>query len=203
MTIGIGDVVHIDQIFRVDGVNCVVGADYELEDAGTATTDIELLNALMNDNWTPTFIDGVWQAANSTGVMATCARVQKILPNQETDFIYVQNIAGGVITDWLPSQFAAMITKTGKTSGPGSSGRSNFPSPPEAHFTSGRLNAAGNALWGPVASFLNDILTLGADNTQWAPQHVQKAGVHSDVFRTWTNPNIRTIRSRQAIACPV
>lgn len=203
MSIQVGDVVHLDQIFRVDGVNCVVGADYELEDAGSASTDIELTNALIIDNWNPTFIDGVWQAANADSVEATCVRVQKILPNPESDLIYVQNIFGAVITDHLPSQFAAMVTKTGKTNGPGSSGRSFFPSPPEAHFTSGRLNAAGLAVWGPLASFLNDVLNLGADTTVWAPQHVQSAGVHSDVFRTWTNPNIRSIRSRQAVACPV
>lgn len=203
MTISVGDVVHIDQVIRVDGINAVVGADYELENAGTATTDIELLNSLINDNWDPTFIDGVWQAANSDSVEATCLKIQKILPTNEDDFIYVQNIFGGLLTDHLPAHAAAMVTKTGKTNGPGSSGRSFFPGPPEAHFTSGRLNGAGALLWDPVASFLNDILTLGAFGTSWAPQHVQAGGVHSDVFRTWVNPNIRTVRSRQAVACPV
>lgn len=203
MTIGIGDVVHLSQVFRVDGVNCVVGADYELEDDGTATTDFELVSTLINDNWTPNFISGVWQLANCTGVEATCVKVQKILPNAEEDFIFVQNIAGGIVTDWLPAHAAMMITKSAKNVGPGSSGRSFFPAPPEAHFVSGRLNLAGKVLWDNVASYLNDVISDGAPVAVWAPQHVQQAGVHTDVFRTWPNPNVRTVRSRQAVACPV
>lgn len=203
MTLAVGDVVHIDQVFRVSGVNCVVGADYKLESEGTAINDTELFNALINDNWTPLFISIPWAAANVTVNEATCLKVQKILPTPEDDFIYVQNIFGSLAIDHMPSHAAAMITKTGKIGGPGSTGRSFFPAPPTAHFDQGRINVISKPLWDAVASFLNDILTAGADNTQWAPQHVQKGGVSTDVFRTWVNPNIRTIRSRQAVACPV
>jgi len=203
MPIIVGDVVHLDQIFRVDGVNCVVGANYELEDAGTATTDTELLTSLITDNWTATFIDGVWKAANTNTVLADCVKVRKIIPTVEFDFIFLQAIAGTVLTGSLPSHAAAMVTKTSKSNGPGSTGRSFFPAPPELHYPGGRLSLAGQVLWDPVASFLNDILTLGAFSTQWAPQHVRPPVAHTDVFKTWVNPNIRTIRNRQAIQCPV
>ncbi len=203
MTINVGDVVHLSQVFAVDGSNAVVGADYELENAGTATTDFDLVSTLINDNWTPNFIVGVWQPANADGVLASCVKVQKILPNPEEDFIFEQGIAGGLATDWLPAHAAMMITKTGKSTGPGSSGRSFFPAPPEAHFDSGRLNVAGEALWSAVASYLNDVISDGVPGTVWAPQHVQSGGVFTDVFRTWPNPNVRTVRSRQAIRCPV
>lgn len=203
MPIIVGDVIRIDQVFRVDGINCVVAANYELEDAGTAGTDLDLINALINDNWTPTFIDSVWDVANSNNVLANCVKVQKILPAQEDDFVFVQNIPGVLVTDNLPAHAAAMVTKTSKSFGAGSTGRSFFPAPPEIHFPSGRLTLAGAVLWDAVASFLNDILTLGADATRWAPQHVRAGGTHSDVFVTWINPNIRTIRNRQAVECPV
>ncbi len=203
MPIIVGDVLHIDQIIRVDGVNCVVGANYELEDAGTATTDTELVTSLVTDNWTATFINGVWKAANAVTVLADCLKVRKILPTEEDDFIFLQNIAGSVVTGHLPAHAAAMITKTSKSNGPGSTGRSFFPAPPEVHFPGGRLNLAGGVLWDPVASFLNDILTLGAFATRWAPQHVRPPLAHTDVFKTWVNPNIRTIRNRQAVQCPV
>lgn len=203
MTIAVGDVVHIDQVFRVSGVNCVIGADYELENEGTATTDLELVSELINDNWTPSFITGVWQPANSDQLEATCLKVKKILPIIEDDFIFIQNISGGLPIDHYPAHAAAMITKTGKAGGPGSSGRSFLPAPPTAHFTQGRLNSISQTLWDNVASFFNDILILGAFGTQWAPQHVQAGGVHTDVFRTWVNPNLRTVLSRQAVDCPV
>jgi len=203
MPIIVGDVLHIDQIIRVDGVNCVVGANYELEDAGTATTDTELVTSLITDNWTATFINGVWKNANAVTVLADCCKVRKIIPTEEDDFIFLQNIAGTVVTGNLPAHAAAMITKTSKSNGPGSTGRSFFPAPPQVHFPGGRLSLAGAVLWDPVASFLNDILTLGAFATRWAPQHVRPPVAHSDVFRTWVNPNIRTIRNRQAVQCPV
>lgn len=204
MSIVVGDVVHISQIIAVDGVITVFGADYELENAGTATTDLELLNSLMDDNWTATFISGIWQAANIDKLVARCAKVQKILPTIEDDFIYIQGFLGGIITgDHLPAHAAAMVSKTGKNTGRGAMGRTFFPAPPELHFTKGQLNVGGQALWDPVASFLNDVLQLGSFSTRWAPQHVQKGGVHTDVFRTWVNPNIRTVRSRQAVNCPV
>lgn len=203
MTINVGDVVHLSQVIRVDGVNAVVGADYELEDAGTAATDFDLVVDLINGNWSPNFIGDSWRAANASGVMATCVKIQKILPGPEEDFIFVQDEPGAILTDWLPAHAAVMISKSAKNIGRGSTGRSFFPAPPEAHFTSGRLNVAGNTLWLPVASYLNDVVSAGPLNSVWAPQHVQQAGVHTDVFRTWINPNIRTIRSRQAVACPV
>lgn len=203
MTIIVGDVVRLDQVFRVDGVSCVVGANYELEDAGTTGSDVELMSALIDDNWTATFINGVWKAANSNNVEAMCVKVRKIIPLEEDDFIFLQNIIGTVLTDNLPAHAAAMVTKTSKSFGLGSGGRSFFPAPPEAHFPNGRLNAAGGVLWDAVASFLNDILTLGPDLTRWAPQHVRPPVAHTDVFKTWINPNIRTVRSRQAIQCPV
>ncbi len=203
MAIIVGDTVRIDQGFRVDGVNAAISAHYELENAGTATDDLDLLNSLILDNWNPTFISGVWNSANATGVLATCLKVGKVLPIEEPRFVYIQNVPGVIITDWLPSHAAAMITKTGKTGGPGSSGRNFLPAPPEVHFTNGRLNSAGAILWNSVASFFNDVLSLGAFGTQWAPQHVQAGGVHTDVFRAWVNPNIRTIRSRQAVDCAV
>lgn len=203
MAIIVGDVLHLDQIIRVDGINCVVGANYELEDAGTATNDLELINSLIDDNWTATFINGVWKAANATPVVADCVKVRKIIPTEEDDFVFLQNVQGIVVTDNLPAHAAAMITKTSKSNGPGSTGRSFFPGPPETHFPGGRLNLAGAVLWDPVASFLNDILTLGAFSTVWAPQHVRPPVAHSDVFKTWVNPNIRTIRNRQAVQCPV
>jgi len=203
MPIIVGDTLHIDQVFRVDGMNATVGANYKLEDAGTALTDTDLVNSLINDNWTPTLIDGVWQAANVNKVEAVCVKIQKILPLPEDDFVILQNVLGGLLTDNLPSHAAAMIVKTSKSTGPGSSGRSFFPAPPEAHFDGGRLNAGGAVLWNAVASFLNDILTLGAFGTRWAPQHFQPPAGTSDVFRTWVSPNIRTIKTRQAVECPV
>lgn len=203
MPIIVGDVLHLDQIFRVDGVNCVVGANYELENAGTATTDTELVTSLITDNWTATFINGVWKAANAVTVLADCVKVRKIIPTEEDDFIFLQNIAGSVVTGNLPAHSAAMISKTSKSNGPGSTGRSFFPGPPQVHFPGGRLDLPGAVLWDAVASFLNDILTLGAFGTQWAPQHVRPPVAHSDVFKTWVNPNIRTIRNRQAVQCPV
>lgn len=204
MSISVGDVIHIAQVISIDGVKTVFGGDYKLQNAGSATTDLELLNSLMDDNWTPTLIDGVWQAANIDDLKATCAKVQKILPNVEDDFIYIQNVSGGIVTgDFYPAHAAVMVTKTGKNTGRGSTGRTFFPAPPELHFTGGQLNVLGQGLWDPVASFLNDVLNLGAFSTVWAPQHVQKAGVSTDVFRTWVNPNIRTVRSRQAVDCPV
>lgn len=203
MPIIVGDVVHIDQIFRVDGVNCVVGANYELEDAGTTSNDLELITSLIVDNWTPSFISGAWQLANSDNVEATCLKARKIIPLLEEDFVFLQNITGGLPVDNLPAHAAARITKTGKSFGPGSSGRSFFPAPPEVHFPGGRLDAAGAILWDAVASFLNDILVLGAFATRWAPQHVRNVVDHTDVFRTWVNPNITTVRSRQAVQCPV
>ena len=203
MAINVNDVLHISQVFRVDGINCVVGANYKLEDAGTTTTDGELVLSLINDNWTPTLIDGVWQAANVNKVEAVCVKVNKILPSIESDFVILQNVLGGLLTDNLPAHAAAMIVKTAKDNGPGSSGRSFFPAPPEVHFPGGRLDAAGALLWNPVASFLNDVLTLGAFATRWAPQHIKGASGNTDVFRTWVSPNIRTVRSRQAIECPV
>lgn len=203
MSIIVGDVVHINQVFRVDGVNCVISANYELEDAGTATTDLELVTSLVTDNWTATLINGVWKAANSDQVEAICVKAAKIIPLEEDDFVFLQNIAGVRILDNLPAHAAVMITKTSKSFGLGSGGRTFFPAPPEQDFRGGRLTIAGLALWDPVASFLNDILTLGAFGTTWAPQHVRPPVSHSDVFRTWVNPNIRTIRSRQAIECPV
>lgn len=203
MAIIVGDVIRIDQVFRVDGVNCVVAAHYELEDAGTTTSDLDLINSLIDDNWTPTFIDGVWKAANSNKVVAVCVKVRKVIPLQEDDFIFIQNVTAALVTDNLPAHAAAMVTKTSKSVGLGSTGRSFFPAPPEIHFPKGRLSLAGAVLWDPVASFLNDILTLGAFSTQWAPQHVRPPVAHSDVFKTWVNPNIRTIRNRQAIECPV
>lgn len=203
MAIIIGDVIHIDQVFRVDGINCVVGANYELEDAGTTTSDLELMTSLLDDNWTATLINGVWKPANSTLVEAVCVKVRKIIPVIEDDFVFLQNVPGTALTDHLPAHAAAMIVKTAKNNGPGSSGRSFFPAPLELHFPAGRLDAAGAILWNPIASFLNDILTLGAFGTRWAPQHVQGTSTHNDVFRTWVSPNIRTIRSRQAIECPV
>lgn len=203
MTIIVGDVVHINQVIRVDGVNCVIGADYELEDAGTTTSDLELMNSLVDDNWTATFINGVWKAANSNNVEAICVKAKKIIPVEEEDFIYLQNIIGTRALDNLPAHAAVMVTKTSKSFGLGSGGRTFFPAPPETDFPGGRLNVAGLVLWDPVASFLNDLLTLGAFGTQWAPQHVRPPVTHSDVFRTWVNPNIRTVRSRQAIECPV
>lgn len=198
-----GDVVRIMQVFRTDGVNAVVSAAYELEDKGTAITDLNVMTSLITDNWTPTFIDGVWQAANTTTVEAVCVKVRKILPIPEDDFVFIQNVLGGIVGDHLPSHAAAMVVKTSKSNGPGSSGRSFFPAPPEAHFPGGRLDTAGAVLWDAVASFLNDILNLGAFGTVWAPQHVRASGAHSDVFRTWVSPNIRTIKTRQAIECPV
>lgn len=203
MAIIVGDVIHIDQVFRVDGINCVVGANYELEDAGSTTSDLDLMNSLLDDNWTATFINGVWKLANTTGVEAVCVKVRKIIPTIEEDFVFLQNIAGVIITDNLPSHAAAMVVKTGKNNGVGATGRSFFPAPPEVHFPAGRLDAAGAILWTAIASFLNDVLTLGAFSTRWAPQHVQGASTHNDVFRTWVSPNIRTIRSRQAVECPV
>ncbi len=203
MPIIVGDVLHLDQIFRVDGVNCVVGADYELENAGTATTDTELVTELIVDNWTATFINGVWRAANSLKVVADCVKVRKIIPTPEDDFIFLQDIQGAIASGSLPAHAAAMISKTSKSNGPGSTGRSFFPAPPLVLFPGGRLNLAGGVLWDPVASFLNDILTLGAFGTQWAPQHVRPPVAHTDVFKTWINPNIRTIRNRQAVQCPV
>lgn len=203
MPIIVGDTIHISQVFRVDGINAVVGANYELEDAGTTTTDSEIILSLINDNWTPTFIDGIWQAANLNTVEAVCVKVNKILPAVEPDFVILQNVLGGILVgDHLPSQFAAMVVKTSKSNGPGSTGRSFFPAPPEVHFPEGRLDAAGAILWNAVASFLNDVLTLGAFSTRWAPVHVQGA-TQTDVFRTWVSPNIRTVKSRQAIECPV
>jgi len=203
MAIVVDDVVQIQQIIRASGVNTVIGQAYQLEDAGTATTDTELLTSLIVDNWNPTFISGFWQAANDADVVAVCLKVQKILPTREDDFIFVQNIAGALVGDHLPVHAAAMVTKTDKTGGPGSSGRNFFPAPPAAHFTGGHLNAAGAALWNPLAAFLNDVLTLGAFATRWAPTHVRGSGAFSDIFRTWVNPNIRTIRTRQAVDCPV
>jgi len=203
MAIIVGDVVRIDQVFRVDGINAVVGANYELEDAGTTTGDLDLMNSLIDDNWTATFINGAWKLANSDNVEAMCVKVRKIIPTQEDDFIFLQNITGVLVVDNLPAHSAAMVTKTSKSFGPGSGGRSFFPAPPEIHFPNGRLNLAGAVLWDAVASFLNDILTLGAFATRWAPQHVNPPVGHTDVFKTWINPNIRTIRSRQAIQCPV
>ena len=204
MTISVGDVVHINQVIRMDGVNTVIGMDYELEDAGTTTNDLELMNALILDNWNPTFIEGVWKSANDFDVVAVCLKVRKILPMKEDDFVYVQGTAGVLIGDHMPSHAAVMITKTAKLTSPGSSGRNFFPAPPTPHFDGGHLNAAGALLWNPVASYLNDVISLGAAGTRWAPQHVQKVGgLHSDIFRTWVNPNIRTIRSRQAVDCPV
>lgn len=203
MTIAVGDVVHINQVFAVSGVNCVVGADYELENAGTTTNDLELVQALINDNWNPTFISGVWAGANSDQVVATCLKIKKTIPVIEDDFIFVQGIAGTLPIDHYPAHSAAMITKTGKIGGPGSSGRSFFPAPPTAHFTQGRLNSISAPLWNLVASFLNDVVSLGAAGTQWAPQHVQAGDAHTDVFRTWINPNLRTVLSRQAVDCPV
>lgn len=203
MPIIVGDVVHIDQVFRVDGVNAVVGANYELEDAGTTSTDAELMTQLIVENWTATFINGAWRAANSSNVSAVCVKVRKIIPVKEEDFIFLQNIPGLLADDNLPAHAAAMVTKTSKSLGVGNSGRSFFPAPPETHFPSGRLDAAGGLLWDAVASFLNDLLNLGAFSTVWAPQHVFGVVSHSDVFKTWINPNIRNIRSRQAIECPV
>jgi len=203
MPIIVGDVIHIDQVFRVDGVNCTVGANYELEDKGTAVTDLNVMTDLIDDNWTPTLIDGVWQAANVNKVEGVCVKVRKILPLPEDDFVFLQNVLGGIVGDNLPSHAAAMVVKTSKSNGPGSSGRSFFPAPPEAHFPGGRLDAAGATLWNAVASFFNDILTLGTFGTTFAPQHVRSGGSHTDVFRTWVSPNIRTIRTRQAIECPV
>lgn len=203
MAIIVGDVVHIDQVFRVDGINAVIGANYELEDAGTTTSDLELMTSLVVDNWTATFISGVWQAANSDNVEAICVKAFKLLPDQEDDFVFLQNVPGILAVDNLPAHAAAMVTKTSKSFGPGSSGRSFFPAPPEVHFPGGRLDAAGAVLWDAVASFLNDILNLGAFATVWAPQHVRPPAAHSDVFKTWINPNIRTIRNRQAVECPV
>lgn len=203
MAIIVGDVIHIDQVFRMDGINCVVGANYQLSDSGTTTSDLELMTSLIDDNWTATFINGIWKSANSIPVVAVCVKVRKILPTIEEDFVFLQGIAGIVITDHLPAHAAAMITKTGRHNGPGSSGRSFFPAPPEAHWPGGRLNAAGAILWNAVASFLNDNLSLGAFSTSWAPMHIQGGTDADDVHRTWVSPNIRTIRSRQAIECPV
>ncbi len=203
MAIIVGDVVHINQVIRVDGVNCVIGADYELEDAGTTTGDLDLVNSLIVDNWNPTFISGVWRTANADGVEAICVKVQKIIPTQEDDFVFLQNVSGLRAVDWLPAHAAAMVTKTSKSFGAGSGGRTFFPAPPEQDFRGGRLTIPGLVFWDPVASFLNDVLTLGAFGTVWAPQHVRPPVAHSDVFRTWINPNIRTVRSRQAIECPV
>jgi len=203
MTINVGDVVKVSQGFRVDGVNCVITAHYELEDAGTAVGDVQLLNSLIIDNWVATLINGLWVPANSDGVLATCLKAGKVLPVVEQPLVYVQNAVGAILTDWLPAHAAVMITRTARASGPGSSGRLFFPAPPEAHFTSGRLNAAGVGAWTPIGSFFNDILSLGAFSTVWAPQHVQAGGLHNDVFRTWVNPNVRTVRSRQAIDCAV
>ncbi len=203
MAIIVGDVIHIDQIIRVDGVNCVFGANYQLEDAGTTINDLDLMTSLLTDNWTPTLMDGAWQLANSDQITATCVRAQKILPLPEGDFIFVQNISGLVIGDNLPAHAAAMVVKTSKSNGPGSSGRSFLPGPPEVHFPGGRLDVAGAVLWDAVASFFNDILTLGAFGTRWAPQHVRGDNTFTDVFRTWVSPNIRTIKSRQAVECPI
>lgn len=203
MAIIVGDVVRIDQIFRVDGVNCVVGAHYELEDAGTATSDTELLTELVVTNWTDQFITLVWAPANVAAVTAVCVKARKIIPLKEEDFIFLQGVSGSAAGDNLPAHAAAMVTKTAKQLGPNSSGRSFFPAPPESHFVGGRLGSVGQGLWDPVASYLNDILTLGAFGTTWAPQHVNLPVTHNDVFQTWINPNIRTIRSRQAVECPV
>jgi len=197
------DVIRIDQVFRVDGINCTVGAAYKLEDSGTTTTDLEIMNSLILDNWNPTLILGVWQDANVDKVEAVCVKVRKILPLPEDDFVYLQNVVGALLTDNLPSHAAAMVVKTSRSNGLGSSGRSFFPAPPEAHFPGGRLDAAGAVLWNAVASFFNDILLLGAFGTRWAPQHVRGGGSSTDVFRTWVSPNIRTIRTRQAVECPV
>ena len=204
MSISVGDVIHINQVIRVDGVNAVIGADYELEDAGTTTSDLDLMNALILDNWNPTFIEGAWKDANDSDVVAVCLKVRKILPVKEDDFVYIQNEIGALLGDHMPSHAAAMITKTALLTGPGSSGRTFFPAPPTGHFTGGHLNAGGALLWNAVASFLNDVISLGAAGTRWAPQHIQPSqGLHGDVFRTWVNPNIRTVRSRQAVNCPV
>lgn len=203
MTIAVGDVLRISQGFRVDGSNCVVSAHYQLFDAGTATTDTELVTELISANWVLTFISGSWRLANADGVVATCLKVKKILPVEEDDFVFIQNVAGALVTDWLPAHSAAMVTKTSKSSTRGNSGRSFFPAPPEIHFPEGRLDVPGFGLWGAVASFLNDQLTLGAFATSWTPVHIQAGGVISDVFRAWINPNIRTVRSRQAVDCAV
>ena len=204
MTIAVGDVVHINQVIRVNGVNTVIGVDYELEDSGTTTSDLDRLNSLILDNWNPTFIEGVWKAANDFDVVAVCLKVRKILPVKEDDFVYIQNTAGVILGDHMPAHAAVMITKTALLTGPGSSGRNFFPAPPTGHFEGGHLNAAGRLLWDPVASYLNDVISLGAFGTRWAPQHIQPSqGLHGDVHRTWVNPNIRTIRSRQAVDCPV
>jgi len=203
MPIIVGDTMHIDQVIRVDGVNCTFGANYLLEDKGTAITDTNVMTDLIDDNWTPTLIDGVWQAANVNKLEAVCVKVRKILPLPEDDFVFLQNVLGGIVGDNLPSHAAAMIVKTSKSNGPGSSGRSFLPAPPEAHFPGGRLDAAGAVLWDAVASFFNDILTLGTFGTTFSPQHVRSGGSKSDVFRAWVSPNIRTIRTRQAIECPV
>lgn len=203
MSIVVGDVVRIDQVFRVDGINCVIAAHYELEDAGTTANDLDLMISLITDNWTNSLIDDAWKFANSNNVVAVCVKAAKVLPDQEDDFIFLQGIPGVVADDNLPAHAAAMVTKTSKSLGPGSTGRSFFPAPPETHFPGGRLDVAGGVLWDAVASFLNDILLLGAFATRWAPQHVRASGAHTDVFKTWINPNIRTIRNRQAVECPV
>lgn len=203
MPIIVGDVIRLQQIIRADGVNMVVGAAYQLSDAGSTSNDQELMNSLVTDNWSAVFMDIIWDAANDVDVVATCIKAQKILPTREDDFIFIQNIAGLLGPDHLPVHASVMITKTSKSTGPGSSGRSFFPAPPEQHFTGGHLNEAGALLWNPVANFLNDDLTAGAFGTTWKPQHVRNGSSSSDVFRTWVNPNIRTIRSRQAVDCPV
>jgi len=204
MTIAVGDVVHINQVIRVSSVNCVIGMDYQLEDAGTTITDTDRLNSLILDNWNPTFIEGVWKDANDIDVVAVCLKVRKILPLKEDDFVYIQNEQGALIGDHLPAHAAVMITKTARLTSPGSSGRNFFPGPPGQHFTGGHLNLVGAPLWNAVASYLNDVISLGAFGTRWAPQHVQKTGgLFSDILKTWVNPNIRLIRSRNAVDCPV
>lgn len=203
MSIAVGDVIHLDQVISVSGVNAVCGFNYELIDAGSATTDTELLSGLIVDNWNPTFISGVWKTANDTKLVATCVKVQKILPLKEGDFLFIQNIGGFIVGDHYPAHSAVMIVKTGRTSGPGSSGRNFFPGPDEQHFEGGRINALGIAAWNPVAFFLNDTLALGAKNTVWTPQHVKGDDSHSDILETWVSPNMRTVRNRQAVDCPV
>ncbi len=204
MSISVGDILHITQVIRVEGVSTVIGMDYKLEDSGTALNDLDLVNSLINDNWNPDFIEGVWEAANTTLVLATCLKVRKIKPLIEDDFVYIQNTPGNIIADHMPAHAAVMITKTARLTTPGNSGRNFFPAPPTTHFSGGYITIAGRVLWEPVASYLNDVISEGAFGTQWAPQHVQKTGsLNGDIMRTWVNPNIRTIRSRQAVECPV
>lgn len=198
-----GDIVRVNQVIRVDGVSCVTSQDYLLFNEGTASNDVELMTSLLTDNWTTNLINILWANANSTGITAVCVQGKKILPDVEDPFIVLQNVPGNVVGDWLPSQAALMLTKTSKSGGPGSSGRNFWPGPPESHITNGALNTSGVAAWNALASYFNDQVSDGAFAAVWQPVLVRKDLTTPDIFKVWANANIRTIRNRQAVLCPV